>query len=102
MTTFHTADAPRRSDIQDGMRVDWDVPIEMDDGIVLRADIFRPARDGRFPPIVSCGPYGKGVTYEGARGTQLPYTRLWDTMRREFPSIASHSSNIFQSFETID
>ena len=27
--------------------VDWDVPIEMSDGIVLRADVFRPAVPGR-------------------------------------------------------
>ena len=26
----------------DGMIVEWDAPITMDDGLVLRADIFRP------------------------------------------------------------
>ena len=25
-----------KSEIRDGMRIDWDVPIEMDDGVVLR------------------------------------------------------------------
>ncbi len=25
------------------MQIDWDVPIEMEDGAVLRADVFRPA-----------------------------------------------------------
>ena len=35
------------SEIRDGMRIDWDVPIEMDDGLVLRADVFRPPEDGR-------------------------------------------------------
>ena len=25
------------------MAIDWDVAIPMDDGIVLRADVFRPA-----------------------------------------------------------
>ncbi len=34
----------RRSEIRDGMRVDWNVPIQMDDGVVLRADVFRPER----------------------------------------------------------
>ena len=24
------------SEVRDGMRIDWDVPIEMDDGLVLR------------------------------------------------------------------
>jgi predicted acyl esterase len=34
---------------RDGMRVAWDVPITMDDGVVLRADVFRPWRRGRIP-----------------------------------------------------
>ena len=33
------------SELRDGRRIDWDVPIEMDDGLTLRADVFRPARD---------------------------------------------------------
>ena len=33
------------SAVQDGMRIEWDVPIEMDDGVVLRADVFRPPSD---------------------------------------------------------
>ena len=31
------------------MRVDRDLPIPMDDGIVLRADVFLPEDDGTFP-----------------------------------------------------
>jgi predicted acyl esterase len=31
------------------MRTEWDVPIAMDDGLVLRADIFRPAAPGAAP-----------------------------------------------------
>jgi len=27
-----------KSEIRDGMQIDWDVPIGMDDGLVLRAD----------------------------------------------------------------
>lgn len=30
------------AEVCDGMLIEWDVPIEMDDGIVLRADVFRP------------------------------------------------------------
>jgi predicted acyl esterase len=40
-----------------GMRIDWDVPIEMDDGVLLRADIYRPNDDGNYPVILSYGPY---------------------------------------------
>ena len=38
-------------------------PIEMDDGNVLRADIYRPDTDQPVPVIMTCGPYGKGVRY---------------------------------------
>ena len=30
------------TETRDGMVIDWDVPIPMDDGIVLRADVYRP------------------------------------------------------------
>ena len=41
------------SEIKDDMRIDWDCPIEMDDGLVLRADIFYPINKGKFPVTVS-------------------------------------------------
>ena len=30
------------------MIIEWDVPITMDDGLVLRADVFRPDDNGRI------------------------------------------------------
>ena len=53
-----------RSEVRDGMRIDWDVPIEMDDGLVLRADVFRPVKEGRYPVILSYGPYAKGLAFQ--------------------------------------
>ena len=53
-----------RSEIRDGMRIDWDVPIAMDDGLTLRADVYRPISEGRYPAIVSYGPYGKGLAFQ--------------------------------------
>ena len=34
---------------QDGMRIDWDVGIAIDDGLVLRADVFRPMAEADIP-----------------------------------------------------
>ena len=34
-----------KTEIRDNMRIEWDVPITMDDGLVLRADVFRPVAD---------------------------------------------------------
>lgn len=41
------------------MIVASDVEIPMRDGVVLRADIFRPAAEGRFPVLVYRTPYNK-------------------------------------------
>jgi uncharacterized protein len=53
-----------KSEIRDGMRIDWDVPITMDDGLVLRADVFRPLGDGRHPAMLTYGPYAKGLSFQ--------------------------------------
>ncbi len=39
--------------------VDRDVPVPMRDGTVLRAEVFRPAPEGRFPTLVYRTPYGR-------------------------------------------
>ena len=31
---------------QDNMLIEWDVEIVMDDGVALRADVFRPKAEG--------------------------------------------------------
>ena len=39
---LENSDEPR-----DGMVIEWYVPIQMDDGLVLRADVFRPRSEAR-------------------------------------------------------
>ena len=41
-----------RSEVRDGMRIDWDVPVPMPDGTVLHADVYRPPAEGRYPVII--------------------------------------------------
>ncbi|MHA6195324.1 CocE/NonD family hydrolase [Pseudomonas wadenswilerensis] len=36
-----------------------DVKIPLKNGLHVLADVFRPARDGQFPVIMNCGPYGR-------------------------------------------
>ena len=85
-----------RSECRDGMRIDWDVPIAMDDGIVLRADVFRPVQDGRYPVILSYGPYAKGLAFQDG------YPSAWERMVREHPDVTARSSNLYQSWEVVD
>src|SRR5438105_12207798 len=37
-----------QSEIRDGMRIEWDVPVAMDDGLALRADVFRDRKSTRL------------------------------------------------------
>jgi len=43
------------------IRVDRDVPIEMRDGVVLRADVYRPDDNEKHPAIVTRTPYSKAM-----------------------------------------
>ena len=85
-----------RSEIRDGMRVEWHVPIEMDDGLVLRADVFRPIQDGRYPAILSYGVYAKGLAFQDG------YPMQWQKMIEDHPEILVGSTNKYQNWETTD
>ncbi|HXF63231.1 MAG TPA: CocE/NonD family hydrolase [Caldilineaceae bacterium] len=41
--------------------VEFDVPARMRDGTVLRANLYRPAAEGRWPVLLSRTPYGKDI-----------------------------------------
>lgn len=85
-----------RSEVRDGMRIDWDVPIEMDDGVVLRADVYRPVTDGRYPVIASHGPYAKGLTFAAG------YPRQWARLTRECPDALEGTSGRYAAWELVD
>jgi putative CocE/NonD family hydrolase len=42
--------------------IEKDVLVPMRDGVVLRADVFRPAAPGRYPVILQRTPYNKNLT----------------------------------------
>ena len=46
--------------------VDRNTAVPMRDGVLLRADVWRPAAAGRFPTLVYRTPYGKTATSDGA------------------------------------
>jgi len=83
-------------ELRDGMKIDWDVPIEMDDGLVLRADIFCPPANGRYPVILSYGPYGKGLAF------QEGYPSAWNRMAEQHPDVTAGSTNAYQNWEVVD
>ena len=78
------------------MRIDWDVPIPMDDGIVLRADVFRPDDGGRYPVIMTYGPYGKWLAFQDG------FERQWANLKTEHPDALAGSSGLQMNWETVD
>jgi X-Pro dipeptidyl-peptidase-like protein len=87
---------PHPSETRDGMCIDWNVPITMDDGLVLRADVFHPISDAKFPVILSYGPYAKGLAFQDG------YPNQWQFMTAEHPDVAAGSSNKYQNWEVVD
>ena len=81
---------------QDCMCIDWDVEIAMDDGLVLRADVFRPVASGRYPVLLTYGPYAKGLAFQDG------YPSAWQRMVAEHPDVACGSSNQYQNWEVVD
>ena len=78
------------------MRVTWHAPIEVDDGIVLRADVYRPVEEGRWPAILTYGVYGKGLAF------QEGYPAQWEKMVTDYPEVTADSSNRYMNWETVD
>ncbi|HEY7649342.1 MAG TPA: CocE/NonD family hydrolase, partial [Methylomirabilota bacterium] len=89
-------DAKTRHEIRDGMRITWHQPIAMADGVILRADVYRPIEDGRYPVILSHGIYAKGLSYQEA------YPMQWQQMVANHPEILDGSSNKYQAWEVTD
>lgn len=65
-----TGCGPQESAVEDlvddgpSMIVEQDVAVPMRDGVILRADIYRPIGDGPFPVLVYRTPYGKHFAIE--------------------------------------
>jgi len=81
-----------RGSLRDDMKIDWDVPVEMDDRLVLRADVFRPAEEGRYPAILSYGPLRQGLAFREG------YKTAWEIMARDYPDAVAGSSNQYANW----
>jgi uncharacterized protein len=83
-------------EVREGLRVYWDVPVDMRDGLVLMADVFLPLEEGRYPVILSYGPYAKGLHFEDG------YPDQWRIMCEKHPDVPANSSNIHANWEVVD
>jgi uncharacterized protein len=74
-----------------------DVGIAMSDGIVLRANVFRPADDGNYPVVMAMGLYGKDVHFRDGFSVQ------WEALKTIYPGLDTDgSSGRFLRWEMVD
>jgi predicted acyl esterase len=78
------------------MIIERDVGIPMDDGVVLRADVFRPEGAVSVPVVMTLGPYGKGVMY------QDHYKVMWEWLVAQHPDLLPGSTRSYLTWETVD
>ena len=78
------------------MVVDQDIGIPMRDGAVLRANFYHPKAEGKFPVLMSFGPYGKDVPLKEFMA------EAWETLEKFYPEILQTSSCKHLVFETAD
>jgi len=86
----------QKSEVLDGMHIDWNIPIRTRDGSCLYADVYRPAKAGKYPVILSHGPYGKGLAFQDG------YRTAWDIMAEKHPDVTAGSTNKYQNWEVVD
>lgn len=72
--------------------------VVMSDGLKIRANVFRPAKPGRYPVIVTHGLYGKDVAWQTAK----PYREAWQKMSAKLPDLCKDSSCSFMRWEMPD
>jgi len=95
-TVFLTAQDPQTVSPQGA--VERNVAIPMRDGVILRADVLRPAESGKFPVLVYRTPYGKDAA-------QAEYTTFRHALERGYAVVIEdvrgryHSDGEFRPYE---
>jgi len=87
------ADASR--EIRDGMRIEWDVHIPVEDGYVV-ADVIRPENDDQHPVLLAASPYAKGLPFWQG------YPDQWTKLVCDRPEVMNGSSGAYQTWEYPD
>ena len=76
---------------ENGVRVEKDVLVRMRDGVILRADVYRPADDGTYPVLLARTPYGKQGENLGAYA-RAGYIAVCQDARGRYASDGSFES----------
>src|SRR5437016_12974809 len=85
--------------------IEGDVQAQMRDGVILRADIYRPKAEGRFPVLLQRTPYNKAASDIGVRGAARGYVVIVQDVRGRYTSDGEwypflHESN--DGYDTVE
>lgn len=78
------------------MALDKDVAIKLSDGATLRADVYRPDAPGKYPALMTYGPYGKD-----SHISQFMRDG-WTKLKARHPEIVANSTGQHMVFERPD
>jgi len=81
---------------KDKIALDHDVDVPMRDGAVIKANVFRPQAAGKYPVVMTFGPYGKDVHF--SENSPEP----WNNIVKNHPDVFSESTGKHMAFETPD
>ncbi len=93
------------------MRIDRDSPVQMRDGTILYADVYRPAADGRYPTLLQRTPYNKELNalallqLDPLRAVSEGYAVVIQDVRGRFRSegeFAPFHQEIEDGFDTVE
>jgi predicted acyl esterase len=54
---------PAGADLGATLRIDQDAEVDLSGGSVMRVNVYRPSKPGKYPAIISATPYGKDVPF---------------------------------------
>ncbi len=92
-----TTESPSTGVAPDGLVFEKDVAVPVSDGLVLRANVFRPKAEGRYPVVMAMGIYGKDAHFGDAFKSQ------WDNLLRVYPDLcANGSTGQYLRWEVVD
>ena len=100
-SVFQTAHAQKKKPDPNAPIMEPNVAVPMRDGVTLRADIFRPAKPGKYPVLMGRTPYNKNGLHSAARRfAKAGYIVVCQDARGRFESGGQWES--FLRFDTND
>ena len=76
-----------------------DVQVPLKNGLYVYADVFRPAKEGKFPVIMNCGPYGRAF-YHHSIADDADFDAHEEMEERYFHGNAE--GQVFENHETVN